>query len=49
MSMALSHPSPETGTGQKRRLPVVSFRKPFVLLVVPHMIAVLGCFSVTLP
>ena len=40
---------PSTVTGQKRRLPVVSLRKPVVLLVVPQMIAVLGCLSTTLP
>ena len=38
-----------TGTGQKRRLPVVSLRKPSVLLVVPQMMQVLGWLCTTRP
>ena len=48
MSQTLRRP-PFTDTGQKRRFPVASLRKPVVLLVVPQMMAVLGCLSTTRP
>ena len=48
MSQMLRRP-PLTVTGQKRRLPVVSRRKPVVLLVVPQMIEVLGWRYTTRP
>ena len=49
ISQTESEPPPLTVTGQKRRLPVASLRKPVVLFVVPQMMAVLGWRSTTRP